>query len=55
MICPYCGEELLMYETFEDYSEDVLQVEEHWECHNCDRTFSREMTYKLIKEGMLEE
>mgnify|MGYP002524240600 CR=1 FL=1 len=55
MKCKNCGEELLMYETFEDYSEDVLRVEEHWECHNCDRTFAREMTYKLIKKGDLEE
>ena len=57
MKCPYCGEDLLMYETYEDYSEydDILKIEEHWECHECDRTFTREITYKAIKKGMLEE
>ena len=58
MKCPYCGEKLLMYETWEDYSEysdDMIEIEEHLVCNVCDRTFSRDVKYKAIKKGMLEE
>lgn len=58
MKCPYCGEDLARYEVFEDYSDyddGILKVEEHWECHECDRTFAREMVYKAIRKGMLNE
>lgn len=58
MICPYCGEELEMYEFLEDYHDDdhdTVDIEEHWVCNNCDRTFYREMSYKATKKGMLEE
>lgn len=56
MICPYCGEPLELYEEWQDKRDgDIVQTEEHWQCTYCHRTFSRQATYKIIKEGMLEE
>lgn len=58
MKCPYCGEELEMYESYDTFiDDDTLMVEEHWVCTNrkCDRTFGRDITYKAVKKGMLEE
>lgn len=58
MKCPYCGKDLLMYEAWEDYSEyydDILKMEEHWVCNECDETFNRDVTYKAIKKGELEK
>ena len=56
MKCPYCGEELYMYEQWDDRNEeDHFTITEHWECSSCDHTFSRNMTYKLIEKGTLEE
>ena len=55
VICPYCGEVLHLYETFPDYSKPELEIEEHYECSNCDRTFSRTVKYKVLEKGMLEE
>ena len=55
VICPYCGEELYLYETYSDYSKPELEIEKHYECSNCDRTFSRTVKYKVLEKGMLEE
>lgn len=55
VICPYCGEVLYLYETFPDYSKSELEIEEHYSCFNCDRTFSRTVKYKVSEKGMLEE
>lgn len=56
MKCPYCGETMEMYEDYDEYiDDDTLKIEEHWCCTRCDRTFGRDVIYKAIKKGMLEE
>ena len=58
MKCPHCGDELNLYEAWEDYSEysdGILKMEEHWECHTCSLTFGRDVKYKMIEKGDLEE
>ena len=56
MKCPYCGEEMELYEKYDEYiDDDIMETEEHWECSECDRTFTRDVTYKAIKKGMLIE
>lgn len=56
MKCPYCGEELERYEVWNGYTDDdIVEAEEHWQCTDCHRIFSRMVTYKAIKKGMLEE
>ena len=56
MICPYCGESLEIYEEWYDNRDgENIKAEEHWQCIGCHRTFSRQATYKLIMEGVLEE
>lgn len=56
MKCPKCGSLMEMYERFWDYddSETLIGVE-HYVCQQCDKTYSRDVTYTLIKEGELEE
>jgi transcriptional regulator NrdR family protein len=56
MKCPYCGENLYMYEDWKDlYDGETIKTEEHWECENCHRTFARNVTYKIVEEGALTE
>lgn len=55
VICLYCGEELYLYETYLDYSKPELEIKEHYECSNCDKTFSRTVKYKVLEMGMLKE
>ena len=58
MKCPHCGGKLTLYEEWEDYSEyfdDILKMEEHWECNACSLTFSRDVKYKMMEKGELEE
>jgi len=56
MKCPYCDEELSLYENLIDRNDDdTIDIEEHWYCSLCDRTFYREMSYKVTKKGTLEE
>ena len=56
MICPYCGEPLEMYEEWqEDRDGETVKTEEHWQCTNCHRIFSRQATYRIVEKGMLEE
>lgn len=56
MKCPYCGEDLYMYEDWKDlYDGETIKTEEHWECENCHRTFARNVTYKIVEKGALTE
>ena len=56
MRCPKCGEQMEMYERFWDYDDcETLIGVEHFYCRPCDKTYSRDVTYSLEKEGELEE
>ena len=56
MKCPYCGEPLDRYERLWNYEgERILVGEEHFACYDCNISFSRDVTYELIKEGELKE
>ena len=56
MKCPHCGKPLDFYEEVTDYrDDDTIEVEEHYACYECDETYSRNATYKLVKAGELEE
>ena len=56
MRCPYCGEPLDNYENYENFRDDeTIEVTEHYACYECDRTFWRNMIYKVEKKGMLYE
>lgn len=56
MRCPKCGKYMEMYERFWDYDDgELLCGEEHYQCQNCDKTYSRDVTYVLEKEGDLQE
>ena len=56
MKCPYCGEEMNLYEYWTDWiNDDTVDIEEHWSCNNCDKTFNRDVFYRVIKRGELKE
>ena len=56
MKCPYCGEQLDMYEVPTEFiDDDTLEAHEHYACYNCDKTFWRNVTYTVTKRGALEE
>ena len=56
MKCPYCGEELDLYNDYSDYIDDnCIKVEEHYACYECNKNFWRDVIYKAIKEGALKE
>ena len=57
MCCPKCKTVVMeMYERFLDYDDgETLIGQEHYFCPECHRTYSRDVTYSLEKEGELEE
>ena len=56
MICPYCGETLDWYEEEITYpDEDTMNMAQHFACYNCDRTFWRDVVYKVTQRGELYE
>lgn len=56
MNCPYCKKEMEMYEHYDEYIDDnILKIEEHWCCNECDKTFSRDVFYQAVSKGVLEE
>jgi hypothetical protein len=56
MYCPYCKERLEMYERLIDFDDcETLIGVEHYSCPQCNHTYSRDVTYELVKEGALEE
>lgn len=56
MNCPYCGKEMDLYEHWTDWiDDDTMDIEEHWSCNDCSKTFSRDVFYRVIKRGELNE
>lgn len=56
MKCPNCGSRMEMYERFWDYDDnETLIGEEHFYCPNCFKSWNRDVTYSLVKEGELTE
>lgn len=56
MLCPKCNTELEMYERFWNYDDgETLVGQEHYICKECETTYSKDVTYTLIKEGELKE
>lgn len=56
MKCPYCGEELDWYDEEITYPDDnTMKMTQHLACYNCDRTFWRDVIYKVTEEGALHE
>lgn len=57
MLCPYCGVRMDLYESFLDEEEDGVTIkrQENFFCAPCDKSFSRNATYKLEYATELEE
>ena len=57
MWCPNCKDGWMnVYERLWDYTDEQTMVgQEHYYCSNCDKTFSRDVTFVLEKAGELEE
>ena len=57
MWCPNCKDAWMnVYERLWDYTDEQTMVgQEHYYCSNCDKTFSRDVTFVLEKAGELEE
>lgn len=56
MNCPYCGKEMDLYEHWTDWiNDDTVDIEEHWSCNDCSKTFSRDIFYRVIKREELKE
>lgn len=45
--CPDCPEyELEMYEHYDEYDDNILRQDQHFECPHCHRVFARTVWYK---------